>query len=95
MKKKLNIDELKIQSFITELKPEHAQTAKGGEATTTGALTTELLSMGMGPDLCPIETVWGCPTDADGCYESGEVIGEASEVVTEYGCMLPEIVICG
>lgn len=30
-KKKLKIQELKVQSFITELDPEIAQTAKGGE----------------------------------------------------------------
>ncbi|RFS26887.1 hypothetical protein DVR12_03635 [Chitinophaga silvatica] len=31
MKKKLKLDELKVQSFITELKPEIAHTAKGGD----------------------------------------------------------------
>lgn len=30
-KKKLKIQELKVQSFVTELDPEIAQTAKGGE----------------------------------------------------------------
>jgi len=84
MKKKLNIDELKVQSFITELKPEHAQTAKGGEGESSPFITT----------LTPTITITFY-TEGDGCYESGEVIGEASEVVTEYGCMLPEIVICG
>jgi len=82
MKKKLNIDELKVQSFITELKPELAQTAKGGDDNTTTLTPT--------PTTVTIEY-----TEAEDCYESGEVIGEASEVVTEYGCMLPEIIICG
>lgn len=31
MKKKLKIEELKVQSFITELKPDIARTAKGGD----------------------------------------------------------------
>jgi hypothetical protein len=32
MKIKLKLDELKIQSFITELKPQVAHTAKGGDS---------------------------------------------------------------
>jgi len=90
MKKKLNIDELKVQSFITELKPGHAQTAKGGDDGTTTILTTDTT-----PFSLIIPTACDDPTGEEGCYHSGEVIGEASEVVTEYGCMLPEIVICG
>lgn len=31
MKKKLRIEELKVQSFVTELHPETARTAKGGD----------------------------------------------------------------
>jgi len=86
--KKLNIDELKVQSFITELKAEHAKTAKGGnETTTTNTITTTF------SPVCPEEPT--APHENSGCCESGEVIGEASEIVTEYGCMLPEIIICG
>lgn len=85
MKKKLNIEELKVLSFITELKPEHAQTAKGGEdGTTTGVL----VSTALGPQLCFNETVWGC--DESGGMGEGEV----SEINDEYGCHLPDINIC-
>jgi len=80
MKKKLNIDQLKVQSFITELKSEHAQTAKGGNDDTTTLTISYVLE-------CEFTT-------AENCHESGAVTGEASEVVTEYGCMLPEIIIC-
>ncbi len=39
MKKlKLKIDELKVQSFVTELNPELAHTAKGGEGENDGTI---------------------------------------------------------
>jgi len=43
-RKKLKIQELKIQSFITELDPEIAKTAKGGDDTTFTSTFTILES---------------------------------------------------
>jgi len=37
-KKKLKLDELKVQSFVTELRAETAQTAKGGLAEDDGTV---------------------------------------------------------
>jgi len=38
-KKKLNIDELKLESYLTELAPEISATAKGGEASSLPCAT--------------------------------------------------------
>lgn len=47
-RKKLKIEELKVQSFITELQPDVAHTAKGGEGneSTTGCIASVVASIG-------------------------------------------------
>jgi hypothetical protein len=42
MKKKLKLDDLRVQSFITELKPDVAHTAKGGDDSGMGCIITIL-----------------------------------------------------
>jgi len=37
---RLKLEELKVQSFVTELKPELAQTAKGGDDSTSEIVST-------------------------------------------------------
>lgn len=41
-RKKLKIQEIKIQSFVTELDPEIARTAKGGDGTTFTVLESHI-----------------------------------------------------
>ncbi len=96
-KKKLKLDELKIQSFITELKPDHAQTAKGGSDVPTGWICSVLAT------IASIDTVmntydhtqdyswWNC----GGSNNGGGGGGQASEVIMYGGCLLPTVTICG
>jgi len=87
MKKKLNIEELKVLSFITELKPGHAQTAKGGDGASDPG--NYMVSIALGPEFCFIESVWGCDASGGGMGE-----GEVSEINDEYGCHMPDVIIC-
>lgn len=59
MKKKLKIEELKVQSFITELKPDIARTAKGGEDSTPIASSAPCTAV----SVAATALVWGAYTD--------------------------------
>lgn len=84
MKKKLSLDQLKVQSFITELKPEHAKTAQGGLAATETGLGC--ISFTIGVTIASYFT----------CDESTGMGGGSASVVNDgNGCNLPDMNVCG
>ncbi len=92
-KKKLKLDELKIQSFITELKPGHAQTAKGGSdplPTITTTVQYTFPTVMYTYDATQDYSWWNC-----GSNNAGGGGGQASEVIMYGGCLLPTVTICG
>ncbi|MGO4294252.1 pinensin family lanthipeptide [Chitinophaga sp. RAB17] len=62
-RKKLKLDELKVQSFVTELSPELARTAKGGDDDATKPLVTCIIEISIKTYEATKEvSFWQCST---------------------------------
>ncbi|MEQ9441157.1 MAG: pinensin family lanthipeptide [Cyclobacteriaceae bacterium] len=71
-KRKLNLDELKVESFITSFEEDTARTVQGGIK-----LVLEPRPRTYG---CPTENVGRCPADkSEGCFS--EAAGNCTEIM--------------